>query len=410
MRALVFDLSLPKYCLAKVAGRIPGARAAGFFYGPGSCFALQDVPAPLPPSRDFALLAPSQVGVCGSDLAAVFFKSSVALSSLASLPAVFGHEILAHVVSPPHGSDLREGDRVVVDPFLSCAVRGADPCIRCEAGAYATCLRAGTGPRQGVMLGACASLPGGFCDRMVAHASQLFRVPDSISDSRAVLVEPLTVAVHAVLQNPPAGHERVLVLGGGPIALAVVWALHALYPSVAVTVLALEDYQLHLAQDLGAARTLHPMRGTDNLAHLAAETGSALLQPIIGRPWLADGYDRVIDCVGSPQSVDDSLRCTRPGGTIVLVGCAGEIPKLDLTFVWAKELRLVGTLAYGHDTLPGHTSPRRSFDITLELLQGTDRPIEALVTHRLPLASYGEALEVSLDRKAHQSVKAVLTL
>jgi len=410
MRALVFDLSVPKYLRAKVAGYLPATRGAGFFYGPGSCFTLRDVPAPLPPSRDFALLAPSQVGVCGSDLAAVYFKTSMALTSLASLPAVFGHEILAHVVEPPRDSPLRAGDRVVVDPFLSCTVRGAEPCLRCDAGAYATCLRAGTGPRQGMMLGACNTLPGGFCDRMVAHASQLFRVPDSVSDTRAVLVEPLTVAVHAVLHNPPAAHERVLVIGGGPIALAVVWALTELYPGVAVTVLALEDYQLQLAERLGASRTLHPRRGTDTMAHLAAETGSPLLQPLLGRPWLADGYDRVIDCVGSPQSVDDALRCTRPGGTILLVGCAGEIPKLDLSFVWAKELRLVGTLAYGHATRPGTTDTARSFAITLELLQGSSRPVEALVTHRLPLAEYGEALEVSLHRKAHQSVKAVLTL
>lgn len=410
MRALVFDLSLPKYALARVAGRIPGARTAGVYYGPGSCFALREVPAPTPPSEDFALLAPTQVGVCGSDLAAVFFKTSVALSAVASLPAVFGHEILARVLQPPRGSALREGDRVVVDPFLSCAIRGADDCARCAAGAYATCLRAGTGPRKGVMLGACGSLPGGFCDRMVAHAAQLFRVPDSVSDTRAVLVEPLTVAVHALLHNPPAPGARVLVVGGGPIALAAVWALAELFPSAHVTALSLEDYQLALAERLGAHHTLRPEGREDVLVRLAAETGSALLKPVLGRPWLAGGYDLVVDCVGSARSVDDALRATRPGGTVLLVGCAGEIPRLDLSFVWAKELRLVGTLAYGHATLPGADAARRSFDITLELLQGTARPVEALVTHRLPLEAYGQALELSLDRRAHRSVKAVLTL
>lgn len=406
MRALVFDLSIPKYLLARAVG--PRARA--LHYGPGSCFDLRDVPAPVAPSRDFAALLPTHTGVCGSDLAAVFFKSSVTLSAFASFPTVFGHEVLARVVDPPANSALRAGDRVVVDPFLSCAIRGVEGCPRCAEGSYATCERTGTGPLRGMMLGACSALPGGFSERMVAHRDQLFRVPDGVSDEVAVLTEPLTVGVHAVTRHPPRGAERVLVIGGGVIAFAVTWALRELYPDVEVTALALEDYQLDLASRLGAQRTHRPGR-TDTVHDLGAALGSRVLQPTLGRPFLVGGFDRVFDCVGTRESLDDSLRLTRAGGTLVLLGCAGEIRDLDWSFVWSRELTIAGSLAYGFTDDPRVAPPsrRRTFALTLDLLTTTARPLRDLVTHTFPLERFGQALEVSLDRRGARSVKAVLT-
>ncbi|MEZ4409228.1 MAG: zinc-binding dehydrogenase [Polyangiales bacterium] len=342
MKALVFELSVPRYLAAKALGQ----RFKGLHWGPGSCFDLREVPAPTPPSRDFARLAPTHVGLCGSDLAAILFKSSTSLSAYASFPAVFGHEVLARVFEPPAGSDLRAGDRVVVDPFLSCEARGATDCRRCAEGAYATCERAGVGPRKGMMLGACADLPGGFSESMVAHRGQLFRVPASVPDEVAVLTEPLTVAAHAVLKNPPRDGASVLVIGGGVIALAAVWALAEFFPACRVTLLAMEPYQLELGLALGAAKGILRGKG-EVLTELGADAGSGLLRPVMGRPFLASGYDQVIDCVGSRDSLDDALRSTRAGGRLVLLGCAGELPKVDWTFVWSREVTIAGSLAYG---------------------------------------------------------------
>ncbi len=404
MRALVFDLKLPRYALAKTLG----ARVPGLYHGPGTCFELRDGwPSPEPPTSDFATLAPVLAGICGTDLAAIFLKSSPALSAYASLPAVFGHEVLARVVTPPAGSALREGDRVVVDPFLSCGVRGISACARCATGDYASCERAGTGPRKGMMIGACAELPGGFAERMVAHAFQLFAVPDSIPSARAVLTEPLAVSVHAVLRHPPRDGERVLVIGGGIIALGAVWALRELFPSAHVTLLSLEAYQADAAKSLGAHRTVCPDR-EDVVLTLARETGATVLRPVIGRPFLAGGYDRVIDCIGSQRSLDDALRVTRAGGTVVLLGGAGEIPSLDWSFVWSKELTIAGSLAYGwvdHGTPVART---RTFAVTLELLASTRYPVESLLTHRFPMERYADALAANLDRRGARSIKTVL--
>ena len=106
------------------------------------------------------------------------------------------------------------------------------------------------------------------------------------------------------------------------------------------------------------------------------------------------------------ESLDDALRVTAPGGTIVLVGAAGVVPGLDLTTLWTREIKLEGTVYYGFEEWRGVRA--RTFAITLELLQSTRRPFGDLVTHKLPLERYEECIRVNLDRRGSRSVKAVL--
>jgi threonine dehydrogenase-like Zn-dependent dehydrogenase len=317
-----------------------------------------------------------------------------------------GHEIVADVVEVGAGARgrFREGDRVVVDPVLPCLARGLSPCARCVEGDYAVCERLTDAP--GAMLGASAQVPGGFAERIVAHASQLFAVPSAMQDEVAALVEPLTVAVRAVLRHGPRPGERVLVVGGGTIAFAVLWAIHELCRDVSVSAYALEPYQLDIARRMGADAVLGEAPPHDLLHAAAADTGSRVLHPMLGRGFLAGGYDRVFDCVGTQQSVDDVLRVTRPGGTVVMVGTPGVLPGLDLTFLWVRQLRVEGTVYYGFETWRGERA--RTFDVTLDLLRTTAAPLAELVTHKLPLDRYAEAIEASVDRRGARSVKAVL--
>jgi threonine dehydrogenase-like Zn-dependent dehydrogenase len=301
---------------------------------------------------------------------------------------------------------VKEGDRVVVDPVLSCEVRGAtQPCYRCAIGEYGTCQHHGDG--QGPILGFSKQYPGGFSERMVAHGSQVFKVASSIDDDRGVLAEPAAVCVHAVLAHPPRDNERILVIGGGVIAFLTVWAIRELFPTCEVTLLAPEEYQRDLAKRLGAHEVLGDLPASKLLFEVARRLGSRELRPVMGRGFLAGGYDRVFDCIGSPASLDDALRVTGPGGTLVLVGAAGVSSNLDLTTVWTKEIKLEGTAYYGYERYKGER--RRTFDITLELLEGTSRPIGELITHRFPIEEYAHAIEVNLDRRGTRSVKAVMS-
>jgi threonine dehydrogenase-like Zn-dependent dehydrogenase len=241
---------------------------------------------------------------------------------------------------------------------------------------------------------------------MVAHASQVFRVPDSVPNEVAVLTEPLSIAVHAVMRHPPKDGDDVLVVGGGMIAFAVVWALKELCPGARVTLFTVEKYQLPIATALGADRAWSP-EGGSLLTQAARATSSQVLKPVIGRPFLAGGFARVFDCVGSKASLDDALRVSRGGGTIVLVGNSG-VMSLDTTFLWNKELKVEGTVFYGTEDFRGRRA--RTFDATLELLASTKKPLASLVTHTFPLERYADAIAVNLDRSEHKSVKAVFQI
>ena len=405
MRALVFDLAIWKYLL----GRLGGKTGRRLHYGPGTCFSMQEVPPPALPGDDWVLLKPKLTGFCGSDLSAIFLKTSPAMSALsltAGQKAVFGHEVLAEVVQVGAGvrGQVKEGDRVVVDPVLGCEVRGQPKCPRCAEGEYATCMSFGTASPRGIMLGACTHLPGGFSDAMVAHKSQVFRVPDALSDSLAVLTEPLTVAVHAVLRHPPRDGENVLIVGGGMIAFSILWAIKEIVPTARVTLFTVEDYQLPIARSLGAAEAW----SGSLLDQAAKATGSTVLKPMIGRTFLSGGFSRVYDCVGTHKSLDDSMRVTGGGGTIVLVGNAAVLPPLDMTFVWAKELKIEGTVFYGNENWRGKRA--RTFEVCLDLLTTTQAPVGALLTHTFPLGHYRQAIDVNLDRRQSKSVKAVFDL
>ncbi|HMI83132.1 MAG TPA: alcohol dehydrogenase catalytic domain-containing protein [Polyangiaceae bacterium] len=403
MRAVVFDLSIPRYVVAKAIGKV----VLSLYDGANSCLRVRsDVSEPALPGDAWVRLRPIACGLCGTDVATVYFKHPPSVSPYASFPFIPGHEVLATVAEVGRAvRAVREGDRVVVDPWLNCRVRATEPCARCAGGEYQVCERTALGPLKGMILGGCAELPGGLAELMVAHESQLFPVPTYVADGRAVLTEPLAVAVHAVLRNAPSAGERVLVIGGGPIAFCTVVALGELGFDTDITLYSLDPTHLDKARALGAHRALCPSDG--QLVDLAAVlTRAPRLTPVLGRDFLAGGFDRVFDCVGTATSLADAFAVTRPGGTIVMVGAAGVMPKLDLSFLWTKEIRLVGTLGYGFEDRDG--ARRRTFDIALDILASADRPIEDLVTHRFPFEQVRDALRANLFREKSGALKTVL--
>ena len=102
------------------------------------------------------------------------------------------------------------------------------------------------------------------------------------------------------------------------------------------------------------------------------------------------------------------MRVARAGGTVVMVGAAGVVPQIDMTFSWQKELNIEGTVFYGFETYQGRTT--RTFDVTLDLLSTTRLPVASLVTHAFPLEHYASAIDANLDRSRHQSVKTVFRI
>ncbi len=408
MRALVFEPQIARFAAAKVFG----PRRLQTYMGRGTSFELRDVPAPARPSAEWAVLRPLRVGFCGSDLAAITYKMSPRLEALGlglGGQAVLGHEILAEVVSvgTEASRDIHEGDRVIVDPVLACRTRAVPFCRSCEGGDHGVCAHFGDDRSYGLMLGASPKFPGGFADRMVAHGSQLFRVPEAVSGDVAVLAEPLAVAVHAVLTHPPKASEPALVIGGGMIAFATLWALRELFPDVPVVLSTTEGSQRELAKAFGAAEVFAPP-GPDPVTRSAHFLRTKRLAPTVGGAFLASGFSAVYDCVGSAASMSTALAVTAARGSIVLVGAAGLLPNVDWTLLWAKELRVEGTVFYGTEDWRGARA--RTFAIVRELLASTQAPLASLVTHRFPLEDYEKLVRANVERGRSGALKTVFDL
>lgn len=403
MQALEYRFDLPRY----LAMRASRGKVRALSYGPYGALRLTDVPQPRRPGPDWLELEPLLSGICGTDVAIVTAKASPLLEPVASFPAVMGHEIVARVVRPPEpAGPFAPGDRVVVDPFLHCAVRGLEPCDNCRAGRTSACRNVTRGRfAPAMILGTCRDLPGGWAQRMVAHRSQVFKVPGGLPDESAVLAEPLSVALHGVLKAPPPPGAQVLIVGGGTIGLLTLAALRLLGLDCRVSIVVRHPAQQALALRLGADEAVRGGAGTA-LDLACSRTHAHLHRPTLGRPVLDWGFDLVFDCAGTPASLDDALRAARPGGAVILLGCAGVAPNLDWTLVWSRELQVLGSCGYGIESYRGDRL--HTIALALQLLAAQpEYPVRDLVTHRFPLADYRKALRTAIEGKGAGAVKVV---
>jgi len=396
MKALVFERSLPRFAAARLASAVAGS-GHGVGVGP---LELLEVDPPRLPGPSWVRLEPRLAGICGSDLATLDGRSSRYFEHVVSFPFVPGHEIVGDVT----GGAL-DGRRAVLEPVLGCEARGIEPpCAACAGGHKGACERIAFGAlAPGLQTGYCSDTGGGWSASLVAHESQLHEVPAALSDEAAVMVEPAACAVHAACSTAPPSGASVVVLGAGTLGLCTVAALrHFCLPGTLVAA-AKHPAQRQLAAELGADQVVEPaevMRAARRLS------GTLALVTDAGRiERLAGGVDVVYDCVGSPESLEQSLAIARPGGDIVLVGMPG-MTRVDLAPLWQREVRLRGAYAYGAETRPEGT--RSSFDLAFELVAAAR--LERLVSAAYPLERYEEAVAHAAAAGRRGSVKIVFDL
>lgn len=413
MRAVSFNVTIPSYVVGRTLGRLTESAR----YGGLSGLRFGDVSEPGLPGEDWARVEVIKAGICGTDIGTLDLEASPAMEPFGSFPAVLGHEILGRVVEVGPGvRDLPVGTRVVVDPMISCVTRGFsadDECASCGAGRHCTCERAGDEGRveidgkplsRGATVGFHSDLPGGWSERVLAHRSQLFPVDEGLPDKAAVLIEPLAVGMHAVLGMRPWGPGPALVIGSGPIALGTIWALRAAGFEGEIVAQIKRSHEAAIARALGASHIVSP---GDEARQALVETGAQAYMPIVGDEVFAGGgFPLVFDCVGSGQTLTQAMRFASPRGRLVMLGCAAEIRKLDLTFVWAHELEIKGFVGYGIEEWRGGRA--HTFEITRDLLVETMAPVDRMVTHIYPLGEYRQAVSTAANRRKTQSIKVLL--
>ncbi|MCA1834766.1 MAG: alcohol dehydrogenase catalytic domain-containing protein, partial [Actinobacteria bacterium] len=236
--------SVPRYLAARALGsRIPGALS-----GPVAPLRLVHRTTPRLPAPGWVRIRPRIAGICGSDLATISGRSSFYFTAITSMPFVPGHEVVGELLDDC--DDLRAGQRVVLNPLLSCEVRGIEPmCIECKNGEPGLCERVGVGHvSAGLQTGYCAGTGGGWSEELIAHRAQLTPVPETISDLDAVMVEPLACAIHAVQRAAVAPDATVLVVGAGTVGLLTVLALRSFSEAGAIVVVAKHGTQAALAR------------------------------------------------------------------------------------------------------------------------------------------------------------------
>jgi threonine dehydrogenase-like Zn-dependent dehydrogenase len=361
----------------------------------------EDAPEPGLPTPQWVRVRPLLSGICGSDLGTLSSENSPYFSPITSPPFVMGHEVVGEVTEDNSG--FRAGERVVLEPALGCTVRGIDPpCPYCASGRHALCLNVAKGNiSPGIQTGFCRDTGGGWSrGTLVAHPSQLHRVPDAVSDEAAVAIEPLACAVHAALEAAPAPGDTTLVIGAGSVGLFTIAALRHLTDAGRIICVAKHERQRNEALRLGATEVVHPKETYTKLPEML---GTAAYKPELGKPVVMGGAGKVFACVGAPGTMEDALRLARPGGEVTLVGMPGATSTLDLTALWYKEIRVAGSYAYSVEEHDGKQTS--NFQLALSIALKIE--LQTLVGPSFQLESYKEAIAAARAAGRTGNVKVV---
>jgi L-iditol 2-dehydrogenase len=349
---------------------------------PGS-LAYQDYPIPVP-EAGWALVRPRATGICGTDVHFLMGDTRYLVPD-SNLPAVLGHEFAGEVVEVGPGvTTVKVGDRVGVEPILSCTVFGRT-CPMCRIGQYHLCQSGLT--HVGVPI--TRMIPGGFGDYSAVHETRLFRLPDHVSFEEAALLDILGCNVHAAHLGRPRPGQTAAVVGCGLLGLDMLQVLRAAGVADLIAV-AKYAYQAEVALQLGAKEAVVLAEGVDPVAQVLRLTAG----------W---GADQVYECVGGhTDAVAQSIDMCGAAGQVIMLGGASRPRPIDLQMMLLKEAQLLPSNSYS-------TFGRmREFQIALNLLRDGLVSHQRLVTHRFAPADYRAAFDTAIQKGAHGALKVML--
>ena len=318
-------------------------------YGGAGRFTTLDVPMP-EPGQGEALLRVRRVGICGTDLH--IFQGH--LDHRVPKGGVIGHETLAEVVDAPPASGFGAGDRVVVDPVVSC-----ERCRACRMGAYYLCQKLKV---RGV------DMSGGMQEYWAVPVTQLLRVPDTLPDDQAAVIEPLAVATHDVERASVKRGDRVLVFGGGPIGALI--AMVARERGAEVAVVEINPYRIGLLEELGLTTV-----GPDIDVHRFVETFTG-----------GDGVDVAFEVTGNPAAARMVTDVVRVWGSVSIVAIHAEPIPINLYRMFERELTIHGARLYA----------RRDWEEAIRLAASGLVPLAPLVSRTISLDGLQQGMEQAL--------------
>ena len=293
-------------------------------------------------------------GICGSDVHGYDGSSGRRIP-----PVIMGHE--ASGVVAKVGQEVKayaEGDRVTFDSMISCG-----RCFFCRRGQPNLC------DDRKVLGVSCDEYRrhGAFAEYVAVPEHIVYRVPDGLSFDFAAMVEPVSVAVHAVNLTPVQLGDTALVVGAGMIGLLTLQALRTAGCGK-IVVADLADDRLDLALELGADEVLNPKR-TDLPAAMRERTD--------GR-----GADVALEAVGATPTVKASIDSVRKGGTVTLIGNVTPTVDFGLQSVVTREVSVLGSCASAND-----------YPACLELMSRGAISVEPMISARVGLDQGAEMFD-----------------
>lgn len=326
------------------------------------------------PGLGQVLVAMGAGGICGSDLH--YYQDGGFGPIRVKEPIILGHEVAGTVTAIGPGVDgIAIGDRIAVNPSRPC-----NECRYCLEGLQQHCLSMR-------FFGSALRFPheqGGFRDLMVVDAYQCVRIdsPD-VTLAEAACAEPLAVCLHALNRaGASAGNiagKSVLVTGAGPIGALTVAALHHA-GAASIVVTDLQDLPLEVARKMGATETINVRTQPERLEAYNEGKGH---------------FDIAFECSAAAPAVKSAVMATRPQGTVVAVGVAGDVP-VPLNLVVGKEIAFVGTHRFTSEYAQAvRLIDQRRIDVR-PIISSTHDLDEALVAFQMA-GDRGRSIKVQLS-------------
>jgi len=351
----------------------------GCNYPQGLSYRDFEIPEPPP---GWVLVHNRAAGICGSDL---HYLQGYARDQIPdrNLPAILGHENAGVVVRAGDGVTAFEpGDQVAIEPLHGCREFGGD-CRMCRSGQYHLCL---SGVAH-VGLPFMRMIPGGYGEFSIAHQSRLYRIPDSVSFEEASLLDILAVGVHAANRGQASLGDTVVVIGCGTVGLDLIQCLRL--KGTAIIAIARYTYQAELAQQLGASHIVTLASNVKPVEEVLRITGGI-------------GADQVYECVGGQgDTLNQAIAMCRMGGMVVMVGEFYGLRPVDLFTMMMKEVPILTSNAYST------FGTQREFQVAMDLLRDGKVDHHRLITHRFDPQHYREAIDTSLARNVHHTIKSL---
>ncbi|MDZ5452774.1 2,3-butanediol dehydrogenase [Labrys sp. ZIDIC5] len=335
---------------------------------------LEELPKPGQPAPGQVLIRNRFVGICGTDLheyayGPIFIPVEPHPFSGASGPQILGHEFGGVVEAVGEGVDaVKPGDRVSVQPLIM--PRSGD--YFADRGLFHL------SPQ--LALAGLSWVSGGMADYALLNDYNVQKIPDTLSDEEAALVEPSAVAVYACDRGGVTAGSSVLVTGAGPIGLLTLLAARAA-GAAQLFVSDINDKRLAFAKAaLPDLVTINPKR--DNPGEVVRDLSEGNV-----------GCDVAIECVGNEHALKACLDAVRKQGVVVQTGLHPHENPLDWFQVTFKDVDIRGSWAY-----PTHYWPR-----VIRLISSGLLPANKVVTRKITLdAAVTDGFDALLDPAGEQ--------